>query len=99
VPKKRKNKPGDEGAGEADAGAPKPKKRRPSKPAALAGAGDEEPAETDLAMYHGADAAVIAAATAALMPLCDVPAAPPALAKVEAPPAQPVNIFAAFGIE
>jgi hypothetical protein len=52
-------------------------------------------------MFEGASAAVIAAATAALVPLCDVPAAPlpPSQPRIEAlPPPQPVNIFAQLGI-
>ena len=55
-------------------------------------------------MYEGADAATVAAVTAALVPLCDVPAAPlpPPPPKVEAAPVpvpQPANIFAMLGIE
>ena len=54
-------------------------------------------------MYEGADAATVAAATAALVPLCDVPAAPlpPPPPKVEAAPPvlQPGSIFAMLGID
>ena len=106
VQKRRKCKPGEEGGegegGEGEGGgAPKPKKRRLKS---AAGAGGDSPAQPEVAMYEGADAATVAAVTAALVPLCDVPAAPlpPPPPKVEAAPVpvpQPANIFAMLGIE
>ena len=102
VQKRRKCRPGEEGA-EGDGNAPKPKKRRPKSAGGAAGGGADSPAQPEVAMYEGADAATVAAATAALVPLCDVPAAPlpPPPPKVEAaaPALQPANIFAMLGIE